>query len=237
MSFNIRFIISCIFCANFCLLQAKDIVLTTPKSGTHWFIYSLSYLTNRNGFGDERFSGLVDIDLTKPIISHVHGMSLNKDYASSSDRLIFLIRDFKECLPRWYHNNYDLILKDLSPNSQRGSTYINNLRIFDRWNSDKRLLIYYEDLCQKPREVLLKVLNFLEEDTSRLNNFMMNINKHREICIKFYNNTPCYGKATTKGEDFRFHQSRAPKKFIVDITNIFKREYSELSKKYLTRYF
>lgn len=220
-------------------LVATDYVLTYPKSGTHWFLYSLSYLTKRDAFGDQRFSSLIEVDPDLPILEHLHIFrdpnALDDERGfQKEDRMILLLRDFKEALPRTHHENYDRILSLVRSKEE---DYLANLEAFDRLPQECRLVLYYEDLCLFPEKTLRQALQFLKEDESRLSHFIENLSFHRWQSLSFYNQHETYGGTQSKGEDFRFHQKRSPQEFNQALEELFLELAPDLSKKYLARYF
>ena len=81
-------------------------------------------------------------------------------------------------------------------------TYFENVGIYDAWDPQKRLLVYYEDLLSSPREELTRILNFLSEPLADLDHFMQEYEKHKKTCLSIYKNSESQGK------DLLFHSRK-----------------------------
>lgn len=216
---------------------SRDIVLTPPKSGTHWLLYSLAYLTKRDSFADQRYAYTIQIDKSKPPIYHAHILS-EKDYSDTQDKLILLIRDFKESLFRFYRHQYSVLFQELKPDSLNNpkNFYFKTLKTFESWNPENRLLLFYEDLIGNPKETLKKALSFLNESDELLDEFLKNIETHKKISVDFYFTKPEYGRPVTQGKDPTFHQRKAGVSTCRRLVDLIKSYYPEYTKKYLSRY-
>jgi hypothetical protein len=126
---------------------------------------------------------------------HLEKNSHNKDL------LILLLRNYRECLLREYEkleNVKNEILAQASFNhlsqnktwvlNLRMNHYFHNLRVFDIWNPEKRLIIYYEDFLQNPQEILLQLAQFMGETgkEAEIQTFVDHIDEHIEKSLKIY---------------------------------------------------
>lgn len=113
------------------------------------------------------------------------------------------------------------------------SYYFDILQLYDSWNSNKRLLIYYEDLIQDFENQMKKMLSFLEIDDNNLQSFMENYENLSEQCLHAYTITFGLGSG---GKDLLFHSKNIPRTQLKKIEVIIKRQFPDLWHKYLTRY-
>ena len=222
------------------LMLFSDLVVTPPKSGTHWFMYSIAALTGIDTFADQRFSAYVDYDLDKAPLRHTHGMTL-KQYpplGHENEKVILLIRDYKECLVRRWGYRHSLVLSKLDPKKNDGQTYgyVETLQRFDKWDPEKRLLLHYEDLILNPRATLKKALDFLGESDEELDDFIRAIESHKENSLAFYASNRTYGRPISKGKDLNYHKKRSPPWFFNELDRIFYQHYPDITEKYLKCY-
>jgi len=104
-----------------------------------------------------------------------------KDGSKSDEKLILIIRNYKECITRNLYSWQDKYKKNRCINNDlidrlftseyditaRANTYIHNIRVFDNWNNDK-YLIYYEDLI-KDKEAFIRLAEWLNISTHIFN--------------------------------------------------------------------
>jgi hypothetical protein len=218
--------------------KKKVLLNAFPRCGSHWFAYSVCTLT-RSDFYEGIFKGIIkDIYRKRNYLGLVRYLAYidGYDYSKIPQKLIVLIRDPKECMPRQFAFKYDDILDNIDPEYFGGDCfYIENLKVFDAWNPEKRLLIYYEDFITKPRETLKTVLDFMEQKDQLLDTFMKNFEEHKKISIKFYEGRQAT-KSMSKGKDLKFHQKRSPKGFNDELMSTLKSLYPKIFDKYLKRY-
>lgn len=150
-----------------------------------------------NKFDQPYFSGITSDQTTPPILIKRHELQLGQ-YSRANDKLVLLIRDYKECIPR-HENKEKYTIRDL----KTCDCYWENLSLFDQWKNDNRHMIYYEDLIQKDTlgMVLRHLCHFLGVQY-RLNQYadlFTNFEKHRKRCLELY------GKSVTKGTTAHHH--------------------------------
>ena len=180
--------------------DAHTILLSYPRSGNTWLRYCLEYLTHRPSFMRTMLDNIRDqplawslgfeIDMNKPPIEKVHiRKQLTSNNTHPDNKLILIIRNPKESITRNEHNLITLEIlqgKESVSLYNRGSTYFDAITIYDEWDVDKRLLVYYEDLLTHPRETLTDILTFLGEPLSELRIFIKKLKKHKKTCLALY---------------------------------------------------
>ena len=191
----------------------RTFLLSYPRSGNTWTRYWLEYLTLRPTFHrfnlkDARnhpmaWAAGFEIDLMLAPIEKVHTQKEiekgNGDWRH--DKLILIVRNPKEALSR--HGGLEITLEVLQGDSSKGNSdpriYFNNIAVYDAWNPEKRLMIFYEDLMSKPIQTMVTVLIFLESSLDRIDLFMKDYKWHKKNAIKIYK------ESESKGNDLLYH--------------------------------
>ena len=225
--------------------ENKVFLLSYPRSGNTWTRYCLQFLTKRPTFSHYprgsfskwrewiNFSqkAKIGVDYSKDIIWKIHFrhyFELVGDYNPETDKLIMISRNYKECLIRHLGAK---IFADNFENNLDVLSYLDNFQLFDEWPEDNRVLIYYEDLIQHPKETLKKVLLFLGENLSYLNSFIENYNKHRNNSIGFY--TSNIGPSVTHGNTITYHGNKLNKEKRIEIDQKIAKMAPAIWEKYL----
>lgn len=230
--------------------------LRAPRSGSHWFFYCCNTIFNKTIFADGDLSPYKSNAYHlrregKIITAHnPFDLHLNKN-SHENDLLILLIRNYRECLLREYQDpesvkneiTYQASFNDLSSDlewvlSLRMNHYFHNLRVFDIWNPEKRLLVYYEDLLQYPQETLLLIADFFGENEkkSEIVAFVENIDEHMENSLNIYEGPAGGYKSYTRGRSFLYHTNRVGIEKSLEIDQLVKKYFPEFLEKYLSRY-
>lgn len=221
-------------------------LLRAPRSGTHWFFYFSRVLFGINIRADARCEGDRIITAHNPYDLHMKEDSYDKDF------LILLVRNFRECLLRDYEDPENVkneILYQASFNSSsyrknwvlnfRKNHYFHNLRVYDMWNPEKRLIVYYEDLLQTPQEVLLKIAEFIGEANKKdeIQAFIDNLDEHMNESLKIYEGLNNRGyKSHTRGRSFLHHTNKIGIDKARKIDKLVLKCFPYLVDKYLSRY-
>ena len=207
----------------------KTLAIATGRSGNHWFRYSLQYLTERR-CGDNRFN--LYFDKKKPVICAQHNVYQVKGRDPNRDYLILLVRNYKECMLRGNDHDIERIKEMLT--DEKVCSYFHNLEVFNRWHPKRRILVYYEDLIDHPRETLGSVLDLIGESRRRLPDFIKNIEKHRQKTLAYYDRT--HKGARSRGKDHLFHSKQEAIEDLEEIDEMIIDRWPTLFEKYLTRY-
>lgn len=198
----------------FCTYKGeRTFLLSYPRSGNTWSRYWLEYLSERPTFHrfnlkDSRnhpiaWSAGFEINPMLPPIEKVHTQKeIEKGKGDwETDKLILIVRNPKEALSR--HGGMEITLGVLQGDSSKGNSdpriYFNNIAVYDSWNPEKRLLIFYEDLIEKPIQTMVTVLIFLESSLDKIDSFITNYKWHKKNAIKIYK------ESESKGNDLLYH--------------------------------
>jgi len=228
------FLLALIFFGNavFTLEQERVFLLTFPRSGTMWMLECLEDLSR---YHQEQF--LIIHDHYSPNFQ-TYGLDKNQD------RLILLVRNYKECFIRHKGNWEDAKSCTFRPMPRKPSSnplhylsdYFENFYYFRAWNKEKTLLIYYEDLMTDFEREMTKISRFLEVDESWLIAFMKDYERHRIESIQNYEDEKKLGTSESKGNDILFHSRSLDRGVLLEMERFAANSYPWLEYTYLMRY-
>lgn len=201
------------------------LILSYPKSGSNFLHYSIKQIT---------------------------GLALNKSHAQNKeffqqkhDKLIFIIRNYKECIPR-QTKDYEFgdkfksqLLNFRTTTDHHHFDYITTLDYYDKYKGDKTI-IYYEDFILNTRKELLKIIKFLGDyDTKLIDNYINDIDFHKKCSINIYNSIThngCTSLDKNLDSNINFHSAKIPNNTRIDIDYYIISNYKNYYDKYLCRY-
>ena len=226
--------------------SSHTFLLSYPRSGNTWIRFCLEYLTKRPSLTFKEKEGDVEVfslplglrfdlgvDLKKKCIWKVHTgdtMDLICKVTPKRDKLILVLRDHKECIIRELRD-LPTVMRSLQNSN---CSYFQNLKIYDRWNPENRLLVYYEDFVKNPEEVLKQLLQFLKEDPVLLAEFMEQYETWRERSLVFYKTY--VGPTESEGIDLHHHANQLSLSELAAIDEFVKTHYPHLWTTYLSHY-
>jgi len=213
-----------------------SILLTYPRSGNSWARYCLEVLTHKPTHGDPRgirpdaYQRLRDdpdwavkhlicplgmlvnlgIDPAQPPIVHKRHNVIETDAAAADKlKLVEVIRDYKECIirNRCYRPNATWKLYDdwRERFDKEVPVYLKHVNWYDSWTGPSHML-HYEDLLTDPGNTLTELLEFLDEDTEPVEQFVADLEHHRKQSVKIYTSAMPNG-SRTKGVGIKTHSS------------------------------
>ncbi len=205
------------------------VLLSYPRSGNSWMRYIFKHMIG-------------DVNLVSR-----HGFIYSEYEKELYFKLILIIRNYKECLPRHliYRNKASLIKKGelfgldilinksttLPPYFGSIESYMHNIKVYDNWNSDK-ILISYEELITDPKKTLKRIHNFFKEKREDgFVKFMTNYQKHKETSVNEYGD-----RSWTKGNAPICHSRNCSSQERVKIDDYIKSINNDLYQKYLSQY-
>lgn len=207
----------------------KTILLSYPRSGNTWTRYCLEFLTQRPTFHKEHhnpvnqplgWSAGFELDFNKPPIQKIHILHNVPGYNNETDKLILIVRNPKEAIKRHESRLDYAMLKD-------SHLYFTNITVYDSWNPENRILIFYEDLLTNPEKTLQKLGDFLNEPMPTLDEFMQNYKKHQQTAISLYR------ESVTQGKDLLTYSKQMGKEYCRKIDIWIEELYPEVWHKYL----
>jgi len=216
-------------------MKNKILLLSYPRSGNTFFGFFLKEITQSPNIHNcvikahhnvgKKITNIQLNALIKNgyIFKEHHSDECKYVFNKKNDKLIFLIRNYKECIIRNIGTKRDI--------KNACIKYCNNINFFDSYKGDK-VFLYYEDFIFDFKTNFDKVLPIIDYDKNQYINVFNNFKKNKNLILKKYNNT--HG-SLTKGKKAIFHslQLNKNKKLLFD--NIIKSKV--YNKKYINRYF
>ena len=245
MYFQARIVNILIFCflltSSFAFSMGnKNYLLSFQGSGSHWIMYAIEKITDSpNTFirHDYNFKdAMEEVNKNPKRIPRSHHVKLDevKNVAKDDVYLIFVLRNFKECMLHRFNNkkhiNNPNVVKSFYPFFIEKSYFV-NLEVFDNWNDEKKILLYYEDLLLNPKKFFIDLAKFLKKDPIFIESFMKNYQWYKENSLKNYP-----GTARSKGSSIKYHSNRKPKHLLYKVDDYIKNQYKDLWNKYLYKY-
>ncbi len=223
-----------------------------PRSGTHWMMYIMQYFSKRlissKRAGEDASADKCCIgrdhysfgcDPSKPLIHVRH--EVNQFFRDSFafeppkrnvDQFVLIVRNPVESAIRSYMHGRGLSYEELLCKFQKQGyrVLVNNLNFYDRWPSERRLLVYYEDLMEFPLETITRIVTFLGESTDLVADFIEHLDGHKTTCLTQYK------QSMTQGKDLTYHSRQLSEQQLQRLEEIIKESDIKVWKKYLGRY-
>lgn len=179
--------------------------LSSPKSGTNVITGSLSAITrkpiswfywgdgildpdsnNRNHISYNRLGLPLITDIPLLYRTHYQYDELC-EVPSRDNKLIFLTRNPKELIYRKFFLEYPS-LKDPDPYfiEEFLVKYLKAFEIYDSWCSETRFLLFYEDFIARDEETLLRLLEFMDEAPTFLDDYLENKEEYLRCLLESY---------------------------------------------------
>lgn len=219
-----------------------SILLSYPRCGNSWFRFCVEAISGRPTYPDSDYVMDLRNNLNIKgtyVLRKEHGL-YDKDNIDKVPvvqdnnifhkvKLIFLLRNYKECLIR-QNKDYNTVIIGKSKGPYN---YMENIKEFDKWPDDKKLLIYYENLLTNPKNELLKCVNFLDLNEEKLDDFMSKFDFYKQKSIEVYDLK--YGSAS-KGKDLLYHSKMRKKEKMKVWDEEIEKHHPKMFEKYLKRY-
>lgn len=215
-----------------------NFLLSYPRSGSTWVRYIIEFFSGRPTEGmspkDNYISKRIgDLETSgKPIIYKKHHMTANPH--KEDEKLIVLIRNPVEAITRHRLGKIDAqqFWEDTS-NVEAKIDYIFILGVFEKWKGPK-LLVYYEDLMSDPKKQISRMLDFLDINQDKLDDFITNIDTHVNNGVSAYSSHD--QGSVTKGKDSLHHSKKIGKHLSEFLLMYLRDRYPTIFGKYLSRY-
>ncbi|XP_056666986.1 sulfotransferase 2A1-like isoform X3 [Monodelphis domestica] len=177
------------FASKFQFQDTDILLLSYPKSGTHWMQQILSLMLNKEDLQNQnniptfiRVPWIENFIFQKEwtkipeprlLTTHLPANFFIKNLKNSKVRVVFLVRNPKDVLVSFYHfYNFSKFLPDFNSfddffhqfiegKVSYGSWFNHTKSWLGVWHELNSFLITYEDLSQKPHQVIQNLANFL----------------------------------------------------------------------------
>jgi len=222
----------------------NEFLLTFPRSGTNLISCYLQALTgkpihwikqNDRRTSDNRIH--VPINYSKLVLWRDHGKHDLLIFNKNQNKLLFVLRNYKECISRHMASKEAITPEQLElaflMKSDLVLQYINNIKMYDNWDPENRLLINYEDLISNPVSEMRKVLEFFDEPvrSHRLNSEFLAAASKR--ALRSYQ---AQHGSHSKGKDTLYHSKKLPNEVLLSVDSEIEASWPDLWEKYLMRY-
>ena len=230
----------------------RNFVISYRHSGSHFLMYMVQYFSKRVWqVPHKRYIFHSDrLDETLPPLYRCHECTptdfFNEwhgyyfPYDSSQDKLILLLRNYKECCfkkNRYQQFQHTPKFKELL--QEGAKKYYDLLACYDGWNPERRLLIRYENLLLNTEETLHEILEFLEVpfDEMEMKSFFKpkNFLFHKNRCMILMKILNC-SSSKSKGVSINYHSKFADPKVLDQIDSYFENISPDLYQRYLEEY-
>jgi hypothetical protein len=224
--------------------MGKILLLSFPRSGNTWVRYIFEFLSKRPTQGylnnPKDVAPYVKTNLgvdqeAEPIIRKSH-----QELWPECDRMIFLLRDYKEAIVRDAKHLGIENTKDLWQHFQkvtRGELeqpwkydYIFAINQFEAFQGPKTL-VYYEDLIVDPKKTITRMIDWSGIDKQHLEEFLENYEDHRQKSVSDYQPGSHSG-----GTSRSHHAQQLPRDVRKQFTTHIARTQPKLFSTYLRRY-
>jgi len=166
-------------------------LLSYNRSGNTWVRYILEYLTSQPTWGHEKFAISQRFDNTPIVLTSTIPIIIKRheiipDEIKKSDRIVFLLRDYKECIWNSMDCKYDNFEKEYKK-------YVQLLEFFENFKGRKKLF-YYNNIFDD-RQFIVTLIHFLRMILNipnfwlKTNDFIENIKIHKDNCFSIYDNS------------------------------------------------
>lgn len=230
-----------------CLPESGDLLLTFPRSGTNWTIGVLQTLTKRpvrflhkptlkEHLGVNRLG--FETDESLPVIYRTHTLYKGiKELDQSQFRLLFTLRNYKECIVKEGKYDAEEFLEAFRSNNDLVEQYFDNLRFFDSGWSDPKTkhLLVYEEIISDPEKVVIDLLKFLGESLDGVPNFFENYEEWNQKMLSSYHEQH-KDRGPPSNNQPLFHSKSFPKEVVEEVDGLVQSRFPDLFEKYLKRY-
>ena len=216
-----------------------NVLLSYPRSGNHLTRFFIELLTGKptqgcvgsprdipiykNTFPEEVKFNIKDgseFGFHKHHEFHFEPKELNK--------LIFIIRNPKECMPRHTSNNFKVGNYD--------RCYFGVIDKFDEIDDDKKMLLYYEDIITDKMGFINKLIDFIGITNQERIDYVKN-NLEKLFLISSRGGKRAWGGCKSQFS-LSYHFDKAPKKYRDQLIPYLENKMKNKTyQKYLSRYF
>lgn len=233
----------------------KTYLLSFPRSGSHWVRFIVEWFSGCPTLGctdNPDDTPICQRDIQGSPLRHVNPQAAfilefgHRNFQVTDDgrnRLLFLLRNYKECVTRHYELTVGQVENrkgifgwgfplDFKMRQLLG-WYLDSVRLFHSWKGEKCFL-YYEDLMSEPRGTIAKMLNFLKlDDESKKASFFERYEEYFDAVLRMGGRG--WDGSASGGRELVFHQKKLPDKAWRKVDSWIKRQGPDLIP-YLERY-
>lgn len=235
-------------------VHERIFIMTNPKSGSHLLWLGLTKLTQRvirNRHPSRFWIEDANFQCTKNMMNYPFDFSKDTIYAGheyeilsklnhSNNKLIFTLRNYVDNICSILTGDHQLsngkmdqldriFKKEVLEKKYVFIEYMNRLKLFHRWESNKKLLVNYVDLVKYPKQYIPDLLQFIKEDIDPTN-FIEEYEGFKKELLAKYNRTRNNSAFSKSINHYRDYLSD---KTLDSVDQFIKKEYPKLWSEYL----
>lgn len=182
------------------------------------------------------------LDFSKPTTYWGHEYHLLKPLNHSNNKLIFILRNYKENISSQLTLKHkkddkilslgDLLLNEVLNEGMIFKEFIIRLELFDNWDSDHKYLVSFEDLTTHPEIFVPEVLTFIGDNAEYLH-FIDHYDDFKNELMERYNHK---GNRTNSGEENDFFSRKIPSDILQIVDEHVQKNYPTLWNRYLKKF-
>jgi len=236
--------------------NSSILFISTPRSGNHWLSYCITTLSGHrvvyetrsrtDAVYSDQVASIKTDHIVNPRIFQEHHEKLIVLTRNHLDSLLRIHGTFPRCISflktligfknRISYFQYPLYLNERilthgPKEAKKWSFLYEQLAVYDLWESDK-ILIYYEELISEPRKTLEKLMLFLNESDWPIDDFIEEIESHKQLVRNFYN-SKIIGKCQSNGNTIHPYSKNLTPDQIEQINSLLEELDPLLFNKYL----
>lgn len=221
-------------------ITPKTFLLSYVRSGSTWLSESIkamspsmvpaSFINKVQRHTAKYQIDLLDIPPHHYLKLHDPLIVLSQSENSPNNKLIVIVRNYLECMIS-IKGDFETIYQDISNNWDHN--YFKILELYDSWDPNQRILVYYEDLITDFSSEMKKIVDFLHIPPRNLEELMENYEDHRSTVLESYDRIH---QLKSTGQEVFHHSKNVPLIRLVQMESIVKKKYPSLWEKYLQRY-
>ena len=220
-------------------MKNVTLMLSYPRCGSSYVKYFLQKCIGTDKVFDSKYSSAKNkkrkVDYNYLNAEIAKGNTIFKEHYSEncwdfdpgSVGLVFMIRNYKECIPRHIGLRAMGKMKVL----EHCSKYLANLRFYDSW-SGKKCILYYEDIIDNFKSNFDKILKIIDVNDKLYKEVFDKEEYHRKAVLAIYDRI-CGSQ--TKGQHKIYHSKKISKESSDLIDSFFKKD-KLIKNRYLKRY-
>lgn len=175
-----------------------------------------------------------------PLLYRTHYVSDLNEVSSQKNKLIFVSRNPKELLFReFYLNAQPAELPSNEFIDDFLTKYLNNFHVYISWDAKNKYLVFYEDVIDQETEQLVKILEFIGEEPTYLEDFITNKEEYLAQQLESYKtqHARVKGGASAKdGPKTIYYSKNVPKNILTYIDDYIKKDAPRIWEQCLKRF-
>ena len=176
----------------------------------------------------------------QPLLYRTHGAFEElRQIPSYANRLIFMTRNPKELIFRKFSLQSPQEAPDLLFVEDFLKKYLTAFEMYEAWDENTRMLVFYEDFIGRGDEILLELLSFMGEKLLFFEDYRMHREEYLARLLESYkeqHQKVAGGLSSRDGPTAIYYTKNAPMETLLQIDAYIERKAPLIWKKYLKRF-